>query len=94
MLSEIPTNKDKVSKEMTDWEILRWATMAELDAINLYEQMAVKAHNPLVKKILLDVAKEEKEHIGEFESLLFELDKEQIERYEKGKSEVEEMKNK
>ncbi len=39
--------------------------IAELDAINLYEQMANMTENEKIKKILLDIAKEEKTHVGE-----------------------------
>ena len=40
MLSRIPIVLEKVAKEDWDKEILRAAIIAELDAINLYEQMA------------------------------------------------------
>jgi len=93
MLSKIPIDLDKIKEEDIDKEILRWGVMAELDAINLYEQMAEKAKDPLVKKVMLDVAKEEKTHVGEFQSLLLEKDKEQFEEFDEGKKEVEEMKN-
>ena len=63
--------------ENTDKQILRDGMIAELDAVNLYEQMANKAKNADVKKLLLDIAKEEKTHAGEFEALLLKLDKEQ-----------------
>ena len=92
MLSGEPIDFDKISKENIDKEILRWGIMAELDATNFYEQMAAKANNPLVKKVLLEIAREEKTHVGEFQSLLFELDAEQVSEFEKGKKEVEEMK--
>jgi len=39
---------------------------AELDAISLYEQLAAATENEDIKKILLDVAKEEKTHVGSF----------------------------
>lgn len=93
MLSKSPIDLDKVNEENIDKEILRWGIMAELDAINFYEQMAEKAKDPMIKKVMLEVAKEEKEHVGEFQSLLFEKDKEQVKEYEKGKKEVEEMKS-
>ncbi len=91
MLSKFPIDLDKVSKENIDKEILRLGIIAELDAINLYEQLAEKTKDPLIKKVMLAVAKEEKEHVGEFQSLLLKKDKEQVEEYEKGKKEVEEM---
>ena len=90
MLSNIPLNLDKVSKENIDREILRAGIIAELDAINLYEQMAAMAQDGDIKKILLDIAKEEKTHMGEFQALLLGRDKEQVKELEEGKKEVEE----
>ena len=43
MLSKIPINIEKISPEDLDKEILRAALIAELDAINLYEEMAALA---------------------------------------------------
>ena len=37
------------------------------------------------------VAKEEKEHVGEFQALLLERDSEQVEELKKGKEEVREI---
>jgi rubrerythrin len=89
MLSQIPIDLKNVKKEDIDKEILRAAVIAELDAINLYEQMASLTDNSNMKKILLDVAKEEKTHVGEFQTLLLEHDKEQVKELEEGKKEVE-----
>ena len=72
MLSKIPIILENVKKEDMDKEILRTGIIAELDAINLYEQMAAMAKNNDIKKILLDIAKEEKTHVGEFLTLLLE----------------------
>jgi rubrerythrin len=91
MLSEIPINLERIRKEDLDKEILRTGIIAELDAINLYEQMAAMAENENIKKILLDIAKEEKTHVGEFQALLLEVDKEQEKELEEGKKEVEEI---
>ena len=66
MLSQIPLNLEKVKKEDLDREIVRVGIIAELDAINLYEQLASMATDKNIKKILLDIAKEEKTHMGEF----------------------------
>jgi len=90
MLSQLPIDLAKVKKENIDKEILRAGIIAELDAINLYEQMAAMAENPDIKKIILDIAKEEKTHVGEFQTLLLELDRQQAEELEEGKKEVEE----
>lgn len=91
MLHKLPIDLDKVEEKDIDNEILRLGVIAELDAINLYEQLAAKATDPKVKKVMLEVAKEEKEHVGEFQTMLFERDPEQVEEFEKGKKEVEEM---
>ncbi|MEM2968405.1 MAG: ferritin family protein [Candidatus Bathyarchaeia archaeon] len=91
MLSKIPIELAKIKKENLDKEILRAAVIAELDAINLYEQMAALAVDENVKRILLDVAKEEKTHVGEFQALLLRHDKEQEKELEEGKKEVDEL---
>ena len=90
MLSKIPINLEKIQQGNIDKEILRASIIAELDAINLYEQMAAMTNNEDLKKILLDVAKEEKTHVGEFQTLLLGQDKEQEEELKAGKEEVEE----
>jgi rubrerythrin len=82
---------DNVRKEDIDKEILRVGIIAELDAVNLYEQLAAMTTNNNIKMLLLDIAKEEKTHVGEFQALLLTLDKQQTEELEKGKKEVEEL---
>ena len=91
MLSKIPTNLEKVKKEDLNKEILRVAIIAELDAVNLYEQMAALTENQNIKTILLDIAKEEKTHFGEFQALLLINDKQQEKELKEGKKEVEEL---
>jgi len=91
MLSDIPKNLEKVSEADLDKEILRAAMIAELDAISLYEQLSARTNNSDIKKVLLDIAKEEKTHTGEFEELLKRLDKEYVSEIEAGKKEIEEM---
>jgi rubrerythrin len=91
LLSKIPIDLEKISKENLDKEILRAGIIAELDAINLYEQMAALAQNEDIKRILLDIAKEEKTHVGEFQALLLINDKEQTKELEEGKKEVDEL---
>jgi rubrerythrin len=91
MLSEIPIRLEQVKKEDLDNEILRAGMIAELDAVSLYEQMAAMAKNENIKKVLLDIAKEEKTHMGEFQALLLMLDKQQEKEIQAGKKEVEEL---
>jgi rubrerythrin len=89
MLSKIPIDLEKNSKKAIDMEMLRAAIIAELDAVNLYEQLAATTEDKKMKEVLLDVAKEEKTHIGEFQALLLRIDKEQLEELKRGKEEVE-----
>jgi len=78
MLSQIPIKIEKLSKDKIDMELLRVGMIAATDNENL-------------KKVFLDIAKEEKTHFGEFQALLLKLDKEQVEELEKGKEEVKEL---
>ena len=87
----MPINFEKIAKENIDNEILRAAIIAELDAVNLYEQMAALTENTYIKTILLDIAKEEKTHVGEFQALLLTIDKQQEKSMAEGKKEVEEL---
>jgi rubrerythrin len=91
MLSKIPIDLERIKKEGLDKEILRTAIIAELDAINLYEQMADMTRNGNIKKVLLDIAREEKTHVGEFQALLSMEDKEQEKELKEGKKEVKEL---
>jgi rubrerythrin len=90
MMSQIPFQLDKIKKEDMDREILRAGIIAELDAVSLYEQMASLAKKESIRKILLDIAREEKTHVGEFQSLLLKEDQEQAEELLKGDREVRE----
>ena len=90
LLSKIPVDLQDISDENIDKEILRVAIIAELDAINLYEQMASLTKKKDIKKILMDVAKEEKTHVGEFQALLLRFDTQQKKELEAGAEEVEE----
>lgn len=91
MLSQMPIKVERVSEKLLDCEILRVAIIAELDAINLYEQLAAAAGDENVKKVLLEVAREEKTHLGEFQTLLLKVDADQVQELEKGRKEVEEL---
>ena len=88
MLSSVPVDLSKVKKENIDKEILRLGMIAELDAVNLYEQLAAYTSNTDIKKVVLDIAREEKTHMGEFQTLLLMLDKQQVKELEEGKKEV------
>ena len=91
MMSQIPFNAEKMSKEDINKEILRTGIIAELDAVSLYEQLSAMTDDNNLKKVFADIAKEEKTHVGEFQALLMRLDQEQVSEMEKGKNEVEEL---
>ena len=89
-MSQVPFQLDKIRKEDIDKEILRTAIIAELDAVSLYEQMAALTKKDDLRKILLDIAREEKTHVGEFQALLLKEDPEHAEELLKGDREVRE----
>lgn len=91
MLSQIPIILEKVDQKDLDKQILRVAIIAELDATSFYEQMASLSSNENLKKVLLEVAREEKTHVGEFQAMLLEVDKEQEKELAAGKAEVDEL---
>jgi rubrerythrin len=88
-VNEILSNVPSKSFKGDDKQVLRAAILAEIDAINLYEQMAAVVKNKKVRETLLDVAREEKTHIGEFQALLLELDPEYERELKAGEKEVQ-----
>lgn len=55
--------------------------IAELDAINTYEQMANMAKSEEIRKVLFDIARKEKIHVAMFETVLLQTDKEFLKIY-------------
>jgi uncharacterized linocin/CFP29 family protein len=86
---EIPSSKKLSRDEIA--QALRLAIIAELDAINLYLQLASSIEDEKVRKVFEDVALEEKTHVGEFLAVLKNLDPEQVNELVKGAEEVEEL---
>lgn len=81
-------------KKLTKEEIisvLRDDIAAEIDAINFYLSQARLIDDKKVKSVLMDIAREEKIHLGEFLTLLEELDPEQKKSIESGRKEVKEF---
>ncbi|MCD4806705.1 MAG: rubrerythrin [Methanococcoides sp.] len=74
MMSEMPIIPENISKEDLDKELIRIGMIAELDAVNFYEQMASLTKDEDLKKVLLEVAREEMVHIAMFETVLMEVD--------------------
>ncbi len=91
MLSKIPFDVSKIEEEDLDKQMLRVAIIAELDAINLYEQLAAITEDENLKTVFLDIAREEKTHVGEFLTMLLMKDEEQEKELEAGEEEVEEI---
>lgn len=84
----------KGDRKLTNKELvraIRFMIAAEYEAIQLYQQTAESTDDELAKKVLIDIANEEKEHAGEFLRLLRELDPEEEKFYKEGYDEVEEM---
>lgn len=77
-----------------DKQIARISMIAELDAVNLYEKLALLATDKDLVEILKDIANEEKVHVGEFEYLLEKLDPEWEEYEDEGEEEAEDKTNK
>jgi len=82
--------KDGVPINTTN-QALRLGIIAELDAINLYENLAKNVDDEHTRKLFLDIAKEEKTHVGEFQTLLLKHDTEQAEEMIAGQKEVEDI---
>lgn len=80
----------KLSKEEMI-RALRFVIAAEFEAIQLYNQLADASYNSLFQKVMRNIANEEKIHVGEFMRVLFELDENEKEFYDKGFDEVQEM---
>ena len=82
MLSDTKACSDDVQR-------LNVALISEKDAINLYTQLAQQTDNPLVAEILLDIAKEEKVHVGELLKCITIIDPEYAAALKDGANEVD-----
>jgi hypothetical protein len=81
-------------RKLTHEELVRAIRLnvaAEHEAIHLYMAHAEATDHPLAKKVLVDIANEEREHIGEFERLLEILTGDEAEWVNHGREEVNEM---
>lgn len=84
-------NADRKLKKEELVRAIRYNIAAEFEAIQLYMQLHDSINDEVAKKVLIDVANEEKEHVGEFMKLLRYLDPEEEIHYKKGEEEVEEI---
>jgi rubrerythrin len=81
-------------RTLTTQELIRAIRLdiaAEHEAVYLYMAHAEAIDHPLAKRVLIDVANEEREHIGEFQRLLDILTGDESEWMANGVAEVDEM---
>lgn len=84
-----------VPRKMTKEELIRAIRLnisAEHEAVHIYMAHADATDDPLAKKVLIDVANEERIHAGEFERLLKYLAPDEEDFLADGAREVDELK--
>jgi rubrerythrin len=82
------------ARKLTDQELIRAIRLniaAEHEAIHLYMAHAEATDHPLARKVLIGVANEEREHVGEFTRLLEILTRDEEEWVGHGREEVDAM---
>ena len=82
------------SRKLTLGELIRAIRLnvaAEEEATALYEAHAEATDNPVAKRVLIDIANEERVHVGEFIQLLEILTQSELAWMENGYDEVREM---
>ncbi|NLF30412.1 MAG: Rubrerythrin [Planctomycetes bacterium] len=83
-----------VPRQMTRSELVRAIRLniaAEQEASFIYEAHADATDNALAREVLLDIAREERVHAGEFQKLLYILEPDEINAMAEGAEEVAEM---
>jgi rubrerythrin len=81
-------------RKLTKEELIRAIRLnvaAEHEAIHLYMAHADATDHALAKRVLIDIANEEREHVGEFNRLLEILTGDEAEWLAEGREEVDEM---
>jgi rubrerythrin len=81
-------------RKLTREELVRAIRLniaAEHEAIHLYMAHADATDHPLAKRVLVDIANEEREHVGEFMRLLEILTGDEDQWLAEGRTEVDEM---
>lgn len=83
-----------VPRTMTKGELvqaIRVDLASELEAALLYEAHAAATDDEVARTVLLDIANEEKEHMGELLTLMQYLDPSEADHYAEGVGEVKDM---
>lgn len=89
-----PFSGEVPNRTLTRGELIRAIRLdiaAEHEAIHLYTAHAEVVDDPLAKAVLIDIANEEIEHLGEFERLLEIISPTETEFRRNGAGEVDEM---
>jgi len=89
-----PYSGRRLEQEMATEELIRAIRQniaAEHEAVHLYMAHAEVAGHPLARQVLIDIANEERVHIGEFQRLLEILSGDEAVYLAQGRQEVDEM---
>lgn len=89
-----PFSSQVPERKLTREELIRAIRLniaAEHEAIHLYMAHAEAIDHPLAKEVLIDIANEERVHIGEFERLLEILTGDEADYTAEGREEVDEL---
>jgi len=89
-----PFKGTKYDRKLTKEELIRemrFMISSEYEAVQLYMQLAESTDDELTKAVLIDVAKEEIVHAGEFLRVLKHLAPDEEKYYQEGAQEVEEI---
>jgi rubrerythrin len=84
----------KADRKLTKAELtraIRFMVSAEYEAVQLYMQLAESVDDKLAKKVLIDIADEERVHAGEFLRVLKHLAPDEEKFYKEGEQEVDEI---
>lgn len=80
-----------IRPSVKDAKMIRKSIMEEMQAVNDYIDRAGECENDAVRKVLLDIAEEERVHFGELEMLLEAVDPIHEKAEDEGEEEIEEM---
>ena len=83
----------KLDRMLTKEELIRsvrFMLAAEIEAVEMYTRVAEACQDEKIKKLILDIADEERVHAGEFGKLVEVLDPQEKVLLEKGMAEAEE----
>ncbi len=89
-----PFAGNALDRKVTRQELVRavrYSIAAEYEAIQFYMQLAESTHSKEARAVLVDIANEEREHVGEFLALLKQLEPEEEKFYREGEEEAREI---